>query len=128
MFLLAAVMLATIHTHKKGLLEAAAAVAHDLGLAHSPCYHDNLLSQPPHHGSAGTSRFPPLTTLHARCVPHLQVRGVEALKDFGVNLLQPYKPAPSAGGSSREAELEAEVAALKKRVAELEGQLAAAKR
>jgi hypothetical protein len=55
---------------------------------------------------------------------------VDALKDFGANLLTPYKPPPSAPGSGgvREAALEAEVAALKKRVAELEGQLAAAKR
>jgi hypothetical protein len=62
--------------------------------------------------------------------PFLQVRGVDALKDFGANLLTPYKPPPSAPGSGgvREAALEAEVAALKKRVAELEGQLAAAKR
>jgi len=56
------------------------------------------------------------------------VRGVDSLRDFGVNLLQPYVPAPQGAPGSREAALEAEVAALKQRVAELEKQLEAAKR
>jgi hypothetical protein len=53
------------------------------------------------------------------------VRGVDALKAFGVNLLQPYAPPPAAAAGGREAELEAEVARLKARVAELEAALAA---
>lgn len=56
-----------------------------------------------------------------------EVRGVEALQAFSINLMQPYKPAPAAPASSREAALEAEVAQLKARVAELEAQLAAKK-
>lgn len=56
-----------------------------------------------------------------------KVRGVDALKAFGVNLLAPYAPpaaASDASQSAREAALEAEVKALKARVAELEAQLA----
>jgi uncharacterized protein YceH (UPF0502 family) len=58
------------------------------------------------------------------------VRGVDSLKAFGVNLLQPYKPPAISSGAQggREAQLEAEVAALKKRVADLEAQLAAGQR
>ncbi|GLC74319.1 ATPase arsa2 [Pleodorina starrii] len=57
-----------------------------------------------------------------------EVRGPEALRAFSVNLLQTYVPPPpeSSGSGGREAALEAEVAALKRRVAELEAQLAAA--
>lgn len=55
-----------------------------------------------------------------------EVRGPDALRAFSVNLLQPYVlPAPQPAGT-REAQLEAEVAGLKKKVAELEAQLAAA--
>lgn len=60
-----------------------------------------------------------------------EVRGVEALKDFSLNLVKGYTPPPPkllselTGGSKREAELEAQVASLSARVKELEGQLAA---
>eukprot|EP00195_Chlamydomonas_chlamydogama_P006992 CAMPEP_0202891130 /NCGR_PEP_ID=MMETSP1392-20130828/1282_1 /ASSEMBLY_ACC=CAM_ASM_000868 /TAXON_ID=225041 /ORGANISM="Chlamydomonas chlamydogama, Strain SAG 11-48b" /LENGTH=362 /DNA_ID=CAMNT_0049574809 /DNA_START=217 /DNA_END=1305 /DNA_ORIENTATION=- len=55
-----------------------------------------------------------------------EVRGVDALKAFSTNLMRVYAPPPPlqmAGHSSREAALEAEVAALRKRVSELEAQL-----
>lgn len=43
-----------------------------------------------------------------------QVRGVEGLRAFGASLITPYvAPKPRKIGSAREAELEAEVAALK---------------
>lgn len=48
---------------------------------------------------------------------------MDDLKLFGANLLAPYAPPPMGAPGSREAALEAEVAALKARVAELEGQL-----
>jgi arsenite-transporting ATPase len=54
-----------------------------------------------------------------------EVRGVEALKAFSVNLIQAYQPPPSAAaGSSDVAALQAEVQRLKARVAELEAELA----
>jgi arsenite-transporting ATPase len=64
-----------------------------------------------------------------------EVRGSDALRAFGVNLLKPYVPpatgdgaaAAAAGGSGREAAFEAEVKALRARVAELEAQLAGGK-
>lgn len=50
-----------------------------------------------------------------------EVRGVDALKAFSQNLMKAYvAPPPRKIGTEREAELEAEVAALKARVAELE--------
>ncbi len=48
-----------------------------------------------------------------------QVRGVDAIKDFSQNLMQPYKPAQKG---NRIAELEAEVAQLRARCAQLEAQ------
>ena len=53
----------------------------------------------------------------------MQVRGVEALRQFSRTLVQPHSPAPRG---NRIAELEAEVAAVKKRCSELEQQLGAA--
>lgn len=52
----------------------------------------------------------------------VQVRGVEALRAFSVNLVTPYKP-PAGGADS---DLGAEVVALRARVKELEARLAAA--
>jgi hypothetical protein len=76
-------------------------------------------------GSATPKASPPSASLLPASSPHTkQVRGVDALKDFGVNLLQPYQPPPAPPAAGREAALAAEVAALKKRVAELEAQLA----
>lgn len=55
-----------------------------------------------------------------------EIRGVEALQTFSVNLVQPYQPPAvvESADASRAAALTSEVAALKSRVAELEGQLA----
>ena len=55
------------------------------------------------------------------CCHTFQVRGVDALRAFSQNLLTPYvAPVPRQVGTAREAELEVEVAALRRRVAELE--------
>eukprot|EP00877_Chromochloris_zofingiensis_P001555 jgi/Chrzof1/113/Cz01g03280.t1 len=57
-----------------------------------------------------------------------EVRGVDALRAFSKNLMQPYVPVPqparSSGSSSRERELEGEIERLKHRVLALETQLA----
>lgn len=56
-----------------------------------------------------------------------EIRGVEALQTFSVNLVEPYQPPVVAKDADavRAAALAVEVATLKTRVAELEGQLAA---
>eukprot|EP00199_Chlamydomonas_sp_CCMP681_P001837 CAMPEP_0119109222 /NCGR_PEP_ID=MMETSP1180-20130426/17788_1 /TAXON_ID=3052 ORGANISM="Chlamydomonas cf sp, Strain CCMP681" /NCGR_SAMPLE_ID=MMETSP1180 /ASSEMBLY_ACC=CAM_ASM_000741 /LENGTH=357 /DNA_ID=CAMNT_0007094955 /DNA_START=37 /DNA_END=1110 /DNA_ORIENTATION=+ len=57
-----------------------------------------------------------------------EVRGVPALREFSLHFLQPFvAPPPRQMGSAREAELEAEVVALKQEVALLKGQLQQAK-
>jgi len=55
-----------------------------------------------------------------------EIRGVDALKEFSVNLIKPYQPRPAAAaaGSNDVAALQAEVQRLKGRVAELEAELA----